>query len=74
MWEPVWGWRGIGAAGARPSPGRAGTFLSHEHSLQASNCCLPQLKPGPLSSPLPAPLALAPQAPSFPLPQCSPGI
>lgn len=43
MSGPAWGW-GAGseeAAGARQAPGRTGTFLSHEHSLQASNCCLP---------------------------------
>lgn len=52
---------------ARQSPGRTGTFLSHEHSLQASSCCPPQCKPGPLSSPL-LPTSLTPSgAPSPPL-------
>lgn len=71
MWEPVWGWRGLGAAGARQSPGKAGTFLSHERSLQASKCCLPQLEPGPSPAPFQPPWLWPPEAP-FPLPQSSP--
>lgn len=35
-----------------PAPGSAGTLLSREHSLQASNSRLLRLQPGPLSSPL----------------------
>lgn len=72
------GWAGVEggeeAAGARQAAGSAGTFLSHEHSLQASNCRLPQplLQPGPLSSPFQPPLLWLPQAPFVHFPD-SPG-